>query len=113
MENTHGGCTDAAPTGGQGVGPDPGSCYTRRSWDREGGSGSMSELLRYAGTLRGGEALVGPRRVQLDLTDRCQGRCVACWNNSPLLPTRPAREPAVLPTARVNTLLGELTSCGV
>ena len=73
----------------------------------------MSELLRYAGTLRGGEALVGPRRVQLDLTDRCQGRCVACWNNSPLLPARPGREPSALPTARVNTLLGELTSCGV
>ena len=38
-----------------------------------------------AGILSGETAYVGPEHVVVDLTNRCNMRCLACWTKSPLL----------------------------
>ena len=37
------------------------------------------------GIRHGGQAFTGPRILQVDLTDACANRCVACWTHSPHL----------------------------
>jgi len=40
---------------------------------------------RIRGARDGRRAFVGPEQVVIDLTNRCNNNCLACWTNSPLL----------------------------
>ncbi|MBU1565842.1 MAG: radical SAM protein [Proteobacteria bacterium] len=42
------------------------------------------ELIR-KGVVDGRKAFVGPEHVVIDLTNRCNNNCIACWTRSPLL----------------------------
>lgn len=42
------------------------------------------ELIR-RGVVDGRKAYVGPEHVVIDLTNRCNNNCIACWTRSPLL----------------------------
>lgn len=46
---------------------------------------ARAEQPLLAGILDGERAFVGPEHVVVDLTNRCNFRCVACWTFSPLL----------------------------
>lgn len=41
--------------------------------------------LDYMAFMQGLTPTLGPRHVQVDLTDRCNSNCIACWCNSPLV----------------------------
>ena len=41
--------------------------------------------LELAGCLDGHRAFTGPEHVVIDLTNRCNANCIACWTYSPLL----------------------------
>ncbi|MBN2143654.1 MAG: radical SAM protein [Candidatus Aureabacteria bacterium] len=43
------------------------------------------EKLIIKGIRQGRKAYTGPRILQIDLTDACANRCVACWTHSPYL----------------------------
>ena len=43
------------------------------------------EALRVLGTMTGRRAFIGPKMVQIDLTDDCVSNCVGCWARSPFL----------------------------
>lgn len=47
--------------------------------------GFFDRNLHLAGILAG-RPLIGPWAVQLDPTNRCTNRCIACWTHSPLYP---------------------------
>ena len=38
-----------------------------------------------AGILDGEQAFIGPEHVVVDVTNRCNNNCIACWTRSPLL----------------------------
>jgi MoaA/NifB/PqqE/SkfB family radical SAM enzyme len=42
------------------------------------------------GVLEGARAFIGPEQVVVDLTNRCNTNCIACWTYSPLLRDRAA-----------------------
>lgn len=44
----------------------------------------MDDLV-LKGIVDGSQAFVGPEIVQFDITNRCNNKCLCCWNNSPLL----------------------------
>lgn len=63
-----------------------------------------------------GEVYTGPYIVQVDLTNRCNNNCVACWCNSPLLGDKEMdqeEKKQTLPLERVMMLLDELNQLGV
>ena len=37
------------------------------------------------GVMDGSRAFIGPEQVTIDLTNRCNNNCIACWTGSPLL----------------------------
>jgi len=45
----------------------------------------VKDNMDLVGILDGEHSFVGPRLVQLDVTNNCNNDCVACWCNSPLL----------------------------
>jgi glycosyltransferase involved in cell wall biosynthesis/MoaA/NifB/PqqE/SkfB family radical SAM enzyme len=45
----------------------------------------VRDNLDLVGVIDGEHAFVGPRLVQLDVTNNCNNDCIACWCNSPLL----------------------------
>ena len=47
--------------------------------------GSLRGRLDLAGVLQGELAYTGPYTIQLDVTNRCNNDCIACWLHSPLL----------------------------
>lgn len=53
-------------------------------------------------------AFLGPMVVQIDLTDKCNNNCLACWCNSPLLGENNINKVA-LPFSLVENLLKELS----
>jgi len=59
-------------------------------------------------------AFCGPHTVQIDLTDRCNNSCIACWVHSPLLDEKEIfpRGKKELPFDRVKQLIDQLHSLG-
>ncbi len=58
----------------------------------------------------------GPWTVQIDLTNRCNNDCIACWCNSPLLGDKgmpPALRDASLPWDKLAAIVDELSALGV
>jgi glycosyltransferase involved in cell wall biosynthesis/MoaA/NifB/PqqE/SkfB family radical SAM enzyme len=47
--------------------------------------GALRGRLDIAGVLHGELAFTGPYTIQLDVTNRCNNDCIACWLHSPLL----------------------------
>lgn len=45
----------------------------------------MDIPLDIKGALDGSKAFTGPEHVVIDLTNRCNNNCIACWTGSPLL----------------------------
>lgn len=60
----------------------------------------------------GKRAFVGPESVQIDLTDRCNSDCVACWTHSPLVTGGERLERDELDWPVVEKLLRELAELG-
>ncbi len=46
---------------------------------------AMRGRLDLAGVMQGDVAYTGPYTIQLDVTNRCNNDCIACWLHSPLL----------------------------
>lgn len=68
-----------------------------------------------AGIIHSRKAFVGPEQVVIDLTNRCNLRCISCWLYSPLLNSdRPCGEwlRKELPKARLIELIDDLASLG-
>lgn len=51
-----------------------------------------SEDLVIKGILNARKAFCGPEQVAIDLTNRCNEKCIGCWMYSPLLSERPKTE---------------------
>lgn len=45
----------------------------------------MELPLDIKGAIDGSQAFTGPEHVVIDLTNRCNNNCIACWTGSPLL----------------------------
>jgi len=76
--------------------------------------GSGRTLVR-AGIADGSRAFTGPEHVVIDLTNRCNNSCIACWTRSPLLGDKgpaPAWHDEELKLARVLELIDELARMG-
>jgi len=52
---------------------------------KEGLTDAMRGRLDLVGALHGEQAFTGPYTIQLDVTNRCNNDCIACWLHSPLL----------------------------
>jgi glycosyltransferase involved in cell wall biosynthesis/MoaA/NifB/PqqE/SkfB family radical SAM enzyme len=52
---------------------------------KEGLRDAMRGRLDLVGVLHGEQAFTGPYTIQLDVTNRCNNDCIACWLHSPLL----------------------------
>ena len=75
----------------------------------------VKDNLDLVGILDGEHSFVGPRLVQLDVTNNCNNDCIACWCNSPLLAEErmtPDVKRQLLPYEKVEALLDELYSMG-
>jgi MoaA/NifB/PqqE/SkfB family radical SAM enzyme len=75
---------------------------------------SLRNRIR-AGIADGSKAFIGPEHVVIDLTNRCNNRCIACWTRSPLLKNNnPAPEwhQQELDTYRASELIEELHEMG-
>lgn len=71
--------------------------------------------LETAGIGQGQRAYTGPTTVQLDVTNRCNNNCLACWLRSPLLnndKTRQSWEQQELPYKLVIKIIDELARMG-
>lgn len=47
--------------------------------------GSLEGCQRFDGVRDGSQAFTGPEHVVIDITNRCNNNCIACWTRSPLL----------------------------
>ena len=47
--------------------------------------GSLEDCQRFDGVRDGSQAFTGPEHVVIDITNRCNNNCIACWTRSPLL----------------------------
>jgi glycosyltransferase involved in cell wall biosynthesis/MoaA/NifB/PqqE/SkfB family radical SAM enzyme len=75
----------------------------------------VKDNLDLVGVLDGEHSFVGPRLVQLDVTNNCNNDCVACWCNSPLLAEErmpPEVKRQTLSFEKIEELLAELYSLG-
>jgi glycosyltransferase involved in cell wall biosynthesis/MoaA/NifB/PqqE/SkfB family radical SAM enzyme len=75
----------------------------------------IRQNLDLIGILDGESAFVGPRLVQLDVTNNCNNDCIACWANSPLLGETRIDENVkrqTLPLEKIEALLDELSLLG-
>jgi MoaA/NifB/PqqE/SkfB family radical SAM enzyme len=69
-----------------------------------------------AGIYTGERAFTGPLQAHVDLTNKCNLRCICCWNRSPLIAPEdriPGWEGWELDYKRVLTLVDELAELGV
>lgn len=80
---------------------------------------SIKRLIRNSlniiGIFDGEFAYKGPDCVQIDLTNRCNNNCIACWCNSPLLgdkATSPEEKSQTLDQALVTRLIDALARMG-
>lgn len=76
----------------------------------------QQKYLYILGIYDGEYAYCGPWHVQIDLTNRCNNACLACWCNSPLFKTPRLSEKEKnesLPLGMVKGLLDELAQKGV
>ncbi len=63
-----------------------------------------------------GKAITGPLSVQIDLTNRCNNRCIACWCRSPLLKDKAMPRKLINKTLsfpKLKMLIEELAGMGV
>ena len=77
--------------------------------------GFVSRNLDLVGIFHGEQAVVGPRLVQLDVTNNCNNDCIACWCNTPLLGDQRMsieEKRQELPYDRVVSVLEELWDLG-
>jgi glycosyltransferase involved in cell wall biosynthesis/MoaA/NifB/PqqE/SkfB family radical SAM enzyme len=75
----------------------------------------VRDNLDLVGVIDGEHAFVGPRLVQLDVTNNCNNDCIACWCNSPLLHGErmpPEVKRQTLGYERIVALLDELHTLG-
>lgn len=85
---------------------------------RRSGFGSRSPVVAAdplkRGIAHGRSAFIGPEQVVIDLTNRCNEKCVGCWLYSPLLKNRPAhhylRQELDFPVLK--RLIDDLTALG-
>jgi len=78
-------------------------------------SNLKDKYLRALGAYDGEYAYLGPHHVQIDLTNRCNNSCLACWCNSPLFKTPRMSEKEKnehLPLGMVKGLIDELAAMG-
>jgi MoaA/NifB/PqqE/SkfB family radical SAM enzyme len=74
------------------------------------------EDKRILGVINGRKAFIGPEHVVIDVTNRCQDRCIACWLYSPLLNEKgPSSEwlQKQLSYSLLKRLIGELKELNV
>jgi len=66
------------------------------------------------GVNNGRKAFRGPYTVQIDLTDRCNNSCIACWVHSPLVDKKKVfpRGERELPLDLLKSLINDLASVG-
>lgn len=78
--------------------------------------GLKERYLWPLGVFDGEYGYYGPQHVQIDVTNDCNNRCMACWCNSPLFknPRFSAKEKSeTLPLGMVKALLDDLAKMGV
>ena len=78
--------------------------------------GKFESMVRYAGVISKKNAFLGPRNVQIDITNKCNSNCLYCWARSPLLKERIATKEwqnQELPVDLVKRLVKELKDMGV
>ncbi len=76
----------------------------------------LRQQARVAEGIMSRRVLTGPWTVQIDLTNRCNNDCIACWCNSPLLDDKGMPEELQDATLSYETLTGivdELSTLGV
>ena len=76
---------------------------------------TTQEQLIIDGIAHGSRSFTGPEHVVIDLTNRCNNDCIACWTRSPLLGNnRPEPEwhKQQLKTDVVLSLIDELAALG-
>lgn len=68
----------------------------------------------FKGIEKGREAFCGPHTVQIDLTDKCNNNCIACWVHSPLVERteKTAKGQRELPFRLVKKLIEDLCKLG-
>lgn len=81
-------------------------------WHAHKASQFVHDNLDLVGILDGQWAYQGPYHAQIDLTDRCNNNCIACWCHSPLLGELKIRDPQTLNFNVVTELLDELADMG-
>lgn len=81
-------------------------------WNEHKASQFIHANLDLVGVLDGEWAYRGPYHAQIDLTDRCNNNCIACWCHSPLLGELKIRDPQTLSFKVVTGLLDELADMG-
>lgn len=59
-----------------------------------------------------GKAFTGPLKLLLDITDKCDMRCIMCWHHSPSLRNEGSKAPRFFPLERFEGLVKELKSIG-
>ena len=76
---------------------------------------NKNKLLAIGGILHQRRAFVGPEVIHIDMTNRCNFNCIACWCNSPLLGERamPAWEKKLsLPFDAIKSIFDDLEELG-
>ncbi len=73
-----------------------------------------SENLVISGIINGREAFTGPEQVVIDITNRCNEKCIGCWLYSPLLKQRPDSRwlRQEINFSRARSLINELADLG-
>jgi len=74
-----------------------------------------NKLLVIRGILHSSKAFVGPEVLHVDLTNRCNFNCIACWCRSPLLGDKAMPEPErklTLPLHIIKGVFDDLASMG-
>jgi len=75
----------------------------------------VKDNLDLVGVIDGEHSFVGPRLVQLDVTNNCNNDCIACWCNSPLLAEErmsPDVKRQTLTFEKIEELLDEIYAMG-
>jgi MoaA/NifB/PqqE/SkfB family radical SAM enzyme len=73
------------------------------------------KLLLLAGILHGKKAFTGPEVLHIDLTNRCNFDCIACWCRSPLLGDKAMPEEErrlILPLETVQAVFDDIAEMG-
>jgi MoaA/NifB/PqqE/SkfB family radical SAM enzyme len=70
--------------------------------------------LLISGIINGRKAFVGPEQVVIDITNRCNERCIGCWLYSPLLKEKPSSQwlKQEITFSRAKSLIDDLANLG-